>query len=81
MEHTPVAMEQVSSTDEPPVPLSVDLEVGLEEKEREKGEEERSVNEYSGTSEERTLWERPFCPLFGGCPLLGGCLIFALYPP
>ena len=38
---------------------------------------------YSGTSEERTLWERHFCPLFGGCPLLGGCLIFALYisPP
>ena len=36
---------------------------------------------YSGTSEERTLWERYFCPLFRGCPLLGGCLIFALYPP
>ena len=36
---------------------------------------------YSETSEERTLWERHFCPLFGGCPLLGGCLIFALYPP
>ena len=36
---------------------------------------------YSGTSEERTLWEQHFCPLFGGCPLLGGCLIFALYPP
>ena len=35
---------------------------------------------YSGTSEERTLWEQHFCPLFGGCPLLGGCLIFALYP-
>ena len=34
---------------------------------------------YSGTSEERTLLERHFCPLFGGCPLLGGCLIFALY--
>ena len=37
--------------------------------------------QYSGTSEERTLWERHFCPLFGGCPLLGGCLIFALYTP
>ena len=36
---------------------------------------------YSGTSEERTLWEWHFCPLFRGCPLLGGCLIFALYPP
>ena len=37
--------------------------------------------DYSETSEERTLWERHFCPLFGGCPLLGGCLIFTLYPP
>ena len=27
---------------------------------------------YSGTSEERTLWERHFCPFFGGCPSLGG---------
>ena len=24
---------------------------------------------YSKTSEERMLWGRPFCPLFGGCPL------------
>ena len=27
---------------------------------------------YSGTSEERTLWERHFCPFLGGCPSLGG---------
>ena len=27
---------------------------------------------YSRTSEERTLWEQRFCPLFGGCPYLGG---------
>ena len=31
---------------------------------------------YSRTSEERTLWEQAFCPLFGGCPYLGGSLIF-----
>ena len=24
---------------------------------------------YSKTSEERTIWDRGFCPLFGGCPL------------
>ena len=24
------------------------------------------------SSEERTLWERALCPLFGGCPYLGG---------
>ena len=30
------------------------------------------VGVYSGTSEERTLWERHFCPFFGGCPYLGG---------
>ena len=23
----------------------------------------------SGASEQRTLWEHDFCPLFGGCPL------------
>ena len=33
------------------------------------------VWEYSGTSEERTLWEWHFCPFFGGCPYLGGSLI------
>ena len=27
------------------------------------------IDTYSKTSEERTLWGRPFCPLFGGCPL------------
>ena len=31
---------------------------------------------YSRTSEQRTLWERVFCPLFGGCPYLGGSLYF-----
>ena len=41
----------------------------------------RAHTDYSGTSKERTFWERHFCPLFRGCPLLGGCLIFALYPP
>ena len=36
---------------------------------------------YSRTSEQRTLWDHGFCPLFRGCPLYKGCLIFALYPP
>ena len=27
---------------------------------------------YSRTSEQRTLWERVYCPFFGGCPYLGG---------
>ena len=27
---------------------------------------------YSGTSEQRALWGRVFCPLFGGCPFFGG---------
>ena len=27
---------------------------------------------YSQTSEQRTLWERVYCPFFGGCPYLGG---------
>ena len=31
---------------------------------------------YSRTSEQRTLWERVFCPLFGGCPYLRGSLYF-----
>jgi len=35
---------------------------------------------YSRTSEQRTLWDRGFCPLFRGCPLLGDRLIFAFYP-
>ena len=35
---------------------------------------------YSKTSEERTLWDRGLCPLFGGCPLLGGCPIFTSKP-
>ena len=30
------------------------------------------VADYSGTSEERTIWEQRFCPFFGGCPYLGG---------
>ena len=30
---------------------------------------------YSGTSKQRTLWERVFCPLFGGCPYLGGSIV------
>ena len=34
---------------------------------------------YSQTSEERTLWDSGFCPLFRGYPLLGGCI--ALYNP
>ena len=34
------------------------------------------VNVYSRTSEQRTLWERVFCPLFGGCPYLGGSPYF-----
>jgi len=34
------------------------------------------VSEYSRTSEQRTLWERDFCPFFGGCPYLGGSLYF-----
>ena len=29
---------------------------------------------YSRTSEQRTLWEQAFCPLFGGYPYLGGSL-------
>ena len=35
---------------------------------------------YSETSEERTLWDRGLCPLFGGCPLLGGCPFFTSKP-
>ena len=35
---------------------------------------------YSRTSEQRTLWDRGLCPLFGGCPLFRGCLMFTLYP-
>ena len=31
---------------------------------------------YSRTSEQRTLWERVFCPFFGGCPYLGGSPCF-----
>ena len=31
---------------------------------------------YSRASEQRTLWERAFCPLFGGCPYLGGLPLF-----
>ena len=31
---------------------------------------------YSRTSDQRTRWERVFCPLFGGCPYLGGSLYF-----
>ena len=27
---------------------------------------------HSQASEQRTLWEPAFCPLFGGCPFLGG---------
>ena len=34
---------------------------------------------YSRTSEERTLWEQAFCPLFRGCPYLRGSLIFQLH--
>ena len=30
---------------------------------------------YSQTSKQRTLWERAFCPLFGGCPYLGGSIV------
>ena len=30
---------------------------------------------YSRTSQQRTLWERIFCPLFGGCPYLGGSIV------
>ena len=30
---------------------------------------------YSRTSEQRTLWERVFCPLFRGCPYLGGSIV------
>ena len=35
---------------------------------------------YSKTSEERTLWDRGLCPLFGGCPPLGGCPFFTSKP-
>ena len=31
---------------------------------------------YSRASEQRTLWERAFCLLFGGCPYLGGLPLF-----
>ena len=31
---------------------------------------------YSQASKQRTLWERAFCPLFGGCPYLGGLPLF-----
>ena len=31
---------------------------------------------YSQASEQRTLWEWAFCPLFGGCPYLGGLPLF-----
>ena len=27
------------------------------------------------TSEQKTLWERVFCPLFGGCPYHGGSIL------
>ena len=35
---------------------------------------------YNKTSEERTLWDRGLCPLFGGCPPLGGCPFFTSKP-
>ena len=35
-----------------------------------------SLRTYSRTSEQRTLWEHKFCPLFGGCPYLGGSPYF-----
>ena len=31
---------------------------------------------YNRASEQRTLWERAYCPLFGGCPYLGGLPFF-----
>ena len=31
--------------------------------------------DYSRISEQRTLWEWVFCPLFGGCPYLGGSIV------
>ena len=37
---------------------------------------DRLQSNYSRASEQRTLWERAFCPLFGGCPYLGGLLLF-----
>ena len=36
--------------------------------------------DYSKTSEERTLWDRGLCPLFRGCPPLGGCPFFTSKP-
>ena len=33
---------------------------------------------YSQASEQRILWERAFCPLFGGCPYLGSVPHFDL---
>ena len=30
----------------------------------------------SRTSEQNTLWEQVFCPLFGGCPYLGGSIVY-----
>ena len=29
----------------------------------------------------RTLWEKSFCPLFGGCPLVGRLSQYAIYSP
>ena len=35
----------------------------------------RVIHLLSRTSEQRTLWEGIFCPLFGGCPYLGGSIV------
>ena len=37
------------------------------------------VADYSGTSEERTIWEQRFCPLFRGCPYLGGSPCYCFF--
>ena len=34
---------------------------------------------YSGTFEERTIWEQRFCPLFGGFPSLGGSRFYCFF--
>ena len=45
---------------------------------------DNDTTDYSRASEQRTLWERASCPLFGGCPYLGGSWFlnpFWLYYP
>jgi len=63
-------------------PLWLTRDEHLSQRDRKLVSKETGMHEtnYSRTSEQRTLWDRGFCPLFRGCPLLGDRLIFAFYP-